>query len=496
MIYSLLMLFFILIFLGPYAILLSHFSLSFKTTLPELFIVLQNTILQAAGSGLLSVGLGILGGLGLLWLNRVTSSRFYFWVEKIILLPNLLPSLFVILSCLGVIRPFPFGIMGVILIHSLVNIGLVAILFKTLCLQKLRPLAQLSLIEGASTWHFFRVGVLGYLKMDIIYLFLFVFSISLISFNVPYMIGGPSGATLEVLIFEKLIIHQSWSEALGLSFIQMGLIGFVSFLSHQSKWNESSIFEDKTCELLEWKWGMIFPILAIGIIIYSPLQSIPNGVKQLKFLNFSLTELINPIYNSFQIGLGGGFIIFCLALLACFGYSSKWVRGLSQYFLSPGPVLLGFSFFLIQPYLNKYNLLNSLNLQIMIGLSILYFWTLYRLTLAAALKNLSRQIEVAEVLGASRFMIFAKIIFPQVIYPISFLCGIGSMWLCGDFAFSRVISSSDFHLALIIKSLASSYRLDAAQVLVLMLYVLSVGLFIFWWRLGHVLNRKFNIQER
>ncbi len=189
-------------------------------------------------------------------------------------------------------------------------------------------------------------------------------------------------------------------------------------------------------------------------------------------------------------------IIFALSLLACFGFSSQWVRGLSQYFLSPGPVLLGFSFFIIQPYLSKYNLLNSLNLQIMIGLAILYFWSLYRLALASALKSLSRQIEVAEVLGASRFLIFAKIIFPQVIYPITFLCGIGSMWLCGDFAFSRVISSSDFHLALIIKSLASSYRLDAAQVLVLILYILSLGLFIFWWRLGHVLNRKFNIQAR
>lgn len=496
MIYSFFIIIFVLIFLGPYAILLSHFSLSFKTSLAELLIVLQNTFLQATGSGLLSVGLGILGGLGLLWLGRVTSTRLYFWIEKIILLPNLLPSLFVILSCLGVIRPFPFGIVGVIVIHSLVNIGLVAILFKTLCLQKLRPLAQLSLIEGASTWQFFRVGVLGYLKMDIIYLFLFVFSISLISFNVPYMIGGPSGATLEVLIFEKLVIHHSWSDALGLSFIQMALIGIVSFLSHQTNWNEGTSFEDTACELLEWKWGLIFPILAVVIILFSPLQSLSNGIKQLEFLNVSLTELINPIYNSFQIGLGGGILIFGLSLLACYGFSSKWVRGLSQYFLSPGPVLLGFAFFLIQPYLNKYNLLNSLSLQIMIGLSILYFWTLYRLALASALKNLNRQIEVAQVLGASPWMIFSQIIFPQVIYPITFLCGLGSMWICGDFAFSRVISSSDFHLALIIKSLASSYRLDAAQVLVLMLYVISLGLFIFWWRLGHVLNRKFNIQAR
>lgn len=496
MMYPLFLLVFILIFLGPYIVLLTHFSLSFNTPLPELGIVLQNTLLQAASSGVLSVVLGMLGGMGLLWLGRVASPRFYFWIEKLILLPNLLPSLFVILSCLGAIRPFPFGIVGVILIHSIVNIGLIAILFKTICLQKLKPLAELSLVEGASTWHFFRVGVLGYLKTDIIYLFLFVFSISIISFNVPYMIGGPSGATLEVLIFEKLIIQQNWPEALGLCFIQMGLIGLVSLLSHQIHWGDNSTNETQSCPLLEWKGGLVFPILAVAIVLFSPLSSLPNGLQQLSFLSFSFAELLPPILKSFQIGLGGGLIIFVLALLSCWGFDSRAVKVLSQYFLSPGPVLLGFSFFIVQPYLHKYDLLPSVNLQIMIGLAILYFWTLYRLSLAAALKGLTRQVEVAQVLGASRTIIFSKIIFPQVINPITFLCSIGSMWICGDFAFSKVISSSDFHLALIIKSLASSYRLDAAQVLVFILYFLSIGFFIFWWRVGHVLNRKFNIPER
>lgn len=496
MIYTLFLLVFILIFLGPYIVLLTHFSLSFKTPLAELGIVLQNTILQAASSGVLSVVLGILGGMGLLWLGRVAKPQIYFWIEKLILLPNLLPSLFVILSCLGAIRPFPFGIVGVVIIHSLVNIGLIAILFKTICLQKLKPLAELSLIEGASTWHFFRVGVLGYLKIDIIYLFLFVFSISMISFNVPYMIGGPSGATLEVLIFEKLIIQQNWSEAIGLCFIQMALIGLVSLLSHQIPWGDNSANDAQSCPLLEWKGGMIFPILAVGIVLFSPLSSLSNGIKQLTFLNFSFVELLPSVLTSFQIGMGGGLIIFILALLACWGFGFRIVQALSQYFLSPGPVLLGFSFFIIQPSLAQYDVLPSAKLQIMIGLAILYFWTLYRLSLAAALKGLSRQIEVAQVLGASRAMIFSQIILPQVINPITFLCSIGSMWMCGDFAFSKVISTSDFHLALIVKSLVSSYRLDAAQVLVFILYFLSIGFFIFWWRVGHVLNRKFNIPER
>jgi len=487
---------FILLFLGPYLILLVQFSLSFETPFVELIQVLKNTIIQAVSSGVLSVMLGVLGGLGLLWLGRTVSSRAYFWIEKAILLPNIIPSLFVILSCLVVIQPFPFGQIGIILIHTLMNIGLISILFRRICLNKLGMLMELSLIEGASSWHFFKVAVLGYLKMDLIYLFIFVFAISMVSFNVPYMIGGPSGTTLEVLIFEKIIITQRWSEAIGLSFIQMALIGFVSYLSQQMNWNWGDQNGQANISLIEWKWGLIFPVLAVMIIFYSPLASVVNGIRQLESLNFSLIELFEPIFNSLKIGLLGGLTIFLLALIACYGFDSIGIKLISKYFISPGPVLLGFSVYLMQSKIGAWDFsskFNFLDFQLIFGLSIMFFWTLFRLSLASPMQSLSKQIEVAQVLGASQYSIFSKIIFPQIITPITFMCGVASMWFCGDFAFSKLISPGDFHLALIVKSLASSYRLDAAQLLMVILYILSLVLFILWWSLGNVLSRKFKI---
>ncbi len=494
--YGAIICFFLFFFLGPYWILLTHFSLSIETSKQELSIVIYNTLFQAVGSGLVSLIFGVLGGLGLLWLSRVMSHQSYYWVESMILLPNLLPSLFVILSCLGLLAPFPFGKGGVILIHSLINVGLVSILFRRIALVKLGRIGDLSLVEGAGFWQFFKTGILGYLKIELLFLFLFVFSSSMMSFNVPYMIGGPSGATLEVLIFEKLMIHQNWSEALGLSLIQMLLIGCVSFLSHQ--WHED--WDNRPSrtilELIEWKWGLIFPLLAVGIVFYSPLRSIPNGLRQLEALNFSMMELLDPIYKSFQLGFWGGVILLIFSLLACLTYEAPLLKIFSHVYVSPGPVLLGFAFFLIQPKLSSFFMERDQQLNeflIVLGLAILFFWPLFRLALAAPLKNLQNQIQVAQVLGASPYAILTRVLFPQIVPQVAFLCGIGSMWICGDFALSKMMSSGDYHLAPMIKSLASSYRLDAAQLLMLILCVLSLALFTFWWRLGHVFSRKFKL---
>lgn len=489
----------ILLFLVPYFVLISHFSFSFQTSVPELWVVIQNTLWQALGSAMVSLFLGIIGGLGLLWLSRILKPKVYFWVEKFILIPNLVPSLFVIISCLGIIRPFPFGKVGIILVHSIMNLGLIAILFKRICRSKLGSISELCLVEGASAWQFFRVGVLSYLKSDLAYLFLFVFFWSVVSFNVPLMLGGPTGATLEVLIYEKVMIHQSWSEAIGLSLLQLVILGIVTLVLNRLDWSKESRTETKGIEFMEWKWGCLIPIIASIIVFYSPIHAIPNGWQQLHSLGFSWLELLDPIFNSFKIGLMGSLILLLLALVASLGIEWKIFRTFSTYFISPGPVLLGLSFYLVKRLVNlnpATELEFSLPGQIIFGLSILYFWSLYRLALFSPQQGLLHQIELAQTMGATPFQILYRITAPQLFPHWCFMCGIGAMWFCGDFAFSRMIAPSDFHLALIIKSLASYYRLDAAQLLMFILYLISMVLFGFWWRLGHVFNQKFNSQAK
>jgi thiamine transport system permease protein len=472
---------------SPYLLLLSDLSFRLQLNTVDFFWALQNTIGQAVGSGLLTLLMGIPGGLGLLWLQRKLSNRSYGIFEKFLMLPNILPSLFVVVACLGLLDPFPYGKSGIILIHTVMNVGLISVLFAALCRQKLENLGALALVEGASRWQFFRTGVLGYLGPDLFYLFLFVFSMALVSLNVPLLVGGSTGTTLEVLIFENLVIENNWSEALNLSFIQMLLLAVVSLLNRPME--EAHLARDRAAllRMVEAPWGLVFPVVALLMVLGPPLWSLPNGFRQLTALNFDFMQLLGPSFFSLALAMATGGFLVLLMMGACLGYQlPRWRRFVLAY-LTPGSILMGFAFFILRRWLTI-----SIAVEVVIGLGLVFFPALLRLSLGATLQSLRGQMEVAQVLGASPFLIFQKVVAPQVMKPIATLGGIGSMWACGDFALSKVLSAEDFHLALIVKGLASHYRLDAAQTLMFGLYLLALICFLFWWRLGDVLSRKFN----
>lgn len=477
----------VFLLLSPYVLLISQFSLNLQIHSEDFLWALKNTLLQSLGSSLMSVFLGIAGGLGLLWLRRVAKAKTYFWFEKLLLLPTILPSLFVVVACLGVLQPFPYGKVGVVVIHTIINIGLVSVLFSQIAINKLSSLGTLALVEGAQRSQFLRVGVLGYLSPDIFYLFVYIFSVSMASFNVPLLVGGSSGTTLEVLIYENLVINQNWSQALALSLIQMVIIGGLGLFNRPSHLGLDLKADQALLELAEWKWGLLFPVGAFLITVCPPLFSIPSGLAQLKVLQVTLVELARPAIMSLSIGLLTGVLLFFLLFCSCLTFLSRGWRRFILLYVPPSGILMGFAFFILSRWIHL-----SIVGQILLGLSIIYFVSLYRLAIASPLASLRGQVEVATVLGATPISILNKIIFPQVLQPMIFAAAIGSMWASGDFALSTVLSSDDFHLALVVKSLAGSYRLDAAQALMFILYLVAMICFVFWWRLGDVLDRKFN----
>jgi thiamine transport system permease protein len=474
-------------FLSPYLILISQFSLDFSFNSEDFFWALKNSCLQALGSGILSLVLGVWGGLGLLWTSRVLSVRSHFWLEKALLLPSMLPSLFVITACLGFIEPFPFGKLGIVIIHSVMNVGLVSVLFSHICLNKLGSLGALSLIEGATKRQFFRVGILGYLGSDLFYLFMFIFAISMSSFNVPLMVGGSSGTTLEVLIYENLVIDRNWPAAIALSVLQLLLIGGVSLFARTPTIDSVSKSDFRVLELAEQRWGLAFPLGALLMVLIPPLLSVPKGFLQLQNLGIHWAELLIPVGYSALLGLVTGAWLAIMAIAASISFElSGWRRFLMMY-IPPGSIFVGIAFFVLGSWVRL-----PMSLEIIIGLGIVFFAGLFRLAMISPLSALIQQIEVAQVLGAKPGVILVQILLPQVVKQIMFMAGIGSMWACGDFALSSILSTEDFHLALVIKSLASSYRLDAAQLLMFLLYMVALSCFFFWWRLGDVLSRKLN----
>ncbi|MEY4617517.1 MAG: hypothetical protein RJB66_2477 [Pseudomonadota bacterium] len=472
--------------MSPYALLLSQFSLPFSMNGEDFFWAFKNTLLEALGSSVLSVILGCGGGLGLLWLRRKLTTKTYSVLEILFLLPTVLPSLFVVVSCLGFFQPFPYGKMGVILIQTVINVGLVSVLFSRLCLSKLSALGDLSLIEGAGRAQFLRVGVLSYLGPDIFYLFLYLFSMSMASFNVPLLVGGTSGTTIEVLIYENLVIAHNWSQAISLSLFQMVILGSLGLWIRPSNFGFEFKESHALLELAEWKWGLIFPALACFVILVPPIFSLPSGLLQLHFIKVQWGDLIRPALMSLLLGLLTGLILFLFLCGASIVFLFKGWRQFAMAYTPPSGILMGFSFFILARWIDV-----GVFTQIVLGLTLMFFVSVYRLSLATPLASLRGQIETASVLGANPFETFRSIVLPQIWQPLTFATAIGAMWACGDFALSSILSSEDFHLALMVKSLAGGYRLDAAQALMWLLYFVIMISFVFWWRLGDVFNRKF-----
>lgn len=484
--------FLVLFFFSPYLILLSQFSLSSELNFFEFFYVMKNTLILSIGSAASSLFFGILGGMGLIWSSRqkfIANRKYGF--DKIFLLPSVMPSFFVIISVLNVFSiisvQFPFGKVGVIIIQTLIHVGLVSVLFKNVVEKKLGTLGSLCLIEGASRWQFFRVGILGYLAPDLLILFIYVFMSSMTSFNVPFIVGGFSGKTLEVLIYEKLVMEQNWSLALTLSIFQLGVL---AFLTTFQRWSHSDLNiqqQNHLLHLVEFKWGLIVPFASLFILLYSPIQAWSTGIHQIQFLALNNINFATLFMHSFFISLVVGFLLFLLSLLVIYLQEINMIESVLRVYMSPGPILLGFCFILIEKWVSL-----PLLLIFLLGMGIMFFTGLYRMILDSPLQSLKKQSETARVLGATPLQIMLKIILPQMRSSLVVLTSMGSLWAIGDFAFSKVVSSEDYHLSMLIKSLSNQYRLDAAQVLSLSLYGIAILIFIIWWGIGHVASRKFN----
>jgi thiamine transport system permease protein len=119
--------------------------------------------------------------------------------ELALLLPNMIPPLFLVLSLLSMITPFiafPYGIGAVIAAHVLMNSGLIAVALDRLVQNKLGGMAETAWTLGASREQFWLRIAWPLLKWDLSCLLLFVFSICFTSFSIPLILGGARFATL------------------------------------------------------------------------------------------------------------------------------------------------------------------------------------------------------------------------------------------------------------------------------------------------------------
>jgi len=445
--------------------------------------VLWFTTLQAGLSALISFVVGLVGAIGLLYWQ---GSRFQNCLEIVCLLPGFVPPLFVILPVFhlgGWIGKYPLGLFGIVLVHVLMNVGLVAVVTARLIHFKIGGMIELAWVEGASRGAILRQGLLGFLKADLALLVFYLFTLSFVSFSVPLIMGNLQGITLEVLIYEKIRQGGSWSQAFVLSVLQMGFLFLFSLvLSHRSDIQSRGRFQ---IQFLSWWPGVLFPLFIGVFVLVGQFNGIGKGMVQLLENSLLMEKLPLLIMRTVLIGLGTGVVVFLLLTLVA-TLSPHW--GLDRFltgYVSPSSVVTGFACLL----LGFYGPWGS-HIAMVIGLGLLFLPGLYRLAGRSSLHALTRQVHVARIAGASWGFTFWRIVFPQVQSSFWWLAGLAAFWACGDFAFSSIVAESSSTLGLLVKAYMTSYRLELASVLNLFLILASSICFLIFGGLAFVVHKK------
>lgn len=465
-----------------FAILFFAHSWSWPDT-AALLSVLQSTLSQSIVSAAISLVLGTIGALGLL---SFAGQPRYRWFELACLLPGFLPPLLVILPVFrwgSWVGHYPFGWHGIVLVHSLMCIGLVAVAVARLIQSKLGGMIELAWVEGASRWSLIRQGLLGYLRADFLLLGFYLVTLCFSSFAVPLVMGGAQSLTIEVLIYEKIRQGGAWSEAFVLSIIQLVFLFAFSLVLRRGivvpPRGRSQV------RFLSSRLGITVPLAITFLVVVGQVAGLVTGLAQLMAARELLLALPRLIANTMLVGLGAGVVAFLLMNLVA-ALSPHW--GLDRFLVgysSPSPVITAFAFLLF----GFYGYWGSHGAMIL-GLSLLSLPSLYRLFGRAAILSLGRQVQVARVAGASWSLIFRVIIFPQVRSHFLWLAGLAGFWASGDFALSSIVAESNSTLGLMAKAYMSSYQLELATALSWILLLVSGIIFAVFGGWAHVSHQE------
>lgn len=476
-----LFLFFLIFLTLPYWLLLAQFPLISSLDLPELWWAFKNTLIQATGSSFGSLILGFVLALGLL----TVPIRWRRYFHYLCLLPGLLPPIFILLVVLSILSPFPAGLTGVILIHILMNAGLVALMVLELIQSKLGPLSELAQVEGASQFQFFKSAV-GMLRRDLVSLFFFIFALCFCSFSVPLIAGGGKATTIEILIYEKIRISGEWGEALSLAMIQVLLLFCFSFNRLPSRKKLSGRMESSG--FFRNRLGLIFLVgyclSFVGIFAFESF----SGWPQVFAIPGLWEEVFDVIPMTMLFSVSVGMVILGLLLLSAVGSAQGKINSSLQKlitgFVSPSTALLGFSLLFFVSNQEPW-----IYFKWILGFSCLVFATLYRWGWDLVLTGLREQVQVAQTLGASTGLIFKAVLFPQILRPATRLAGVAGLWALGDFALGKILIAKDVTLAMLIETLMSSYRIETAMALLSLLLLLGMLHFLFFEGISYVYSR-------
>lgn len=474
--------FFLAFLFFPYVLLFLNLNEVQMPELSEIIWVTKNTWFQALGSAFFSVLFGWLLAQGIYQWSHLFGGRHLGIFRSASYLPFFLPTLFVLLVMLSMVEPFPLGIKGIIFVQTLMNSGVVGWILKERFDDKLLSYGEMASVFGSSYWNFWKSAFVV-IKSDLLLVFLFVFSMSLSSFAIPLIVGGGFGTTLEVLIYEKIRVSGDWGQATVLSLLQAAFLLVISLFP---KTTFRSVIGRSQATPYFRSWIGLFSLVFFCLFwVYGFFSHALEGYRKVFEMDGLWLEAQRLILPSFGLALSVSMIVFLLLMISCWTIEDKFLQKVFVSFLAPSAAILGFVMVFLFPFGEQWA-----KEKWVLGMAVLLFGVLYRWSWADNLQSLKYQIETARVFGASSFQIFRWLVAPQMLPMAGQLAGISCLWALGDFAFSRIVLTRTETLAMLLESLMTSYRLD--QAMFLMLLVLAIGVigFLLWKGVVHVLGRK------
>lgn len=470
----------ILFLLFPYLILIFYFRLNFELSWSELWWATKNSFAQSILSAFFSLLLGFLVSLGFFCLRKKWLRA---GLELISLLPNFLPALFTLVAVFNFVDPFPSGTFGIVIVHVFIYFGLMGVLIANQIESRLGGLVEQAWIDEVPRWQFYLKVFFPLMKKDLLGLFLFVLALCFCSFSVPLVAGGGRGTTLEVLIYEKMRLSTDWGAAVLLSIIQSIIVFVVSWLSFRGRGQISQ--QNVSFEWLRSWFGLVLFLCLLSAFVLGYAQGIADGFSQLSFFYELRFALIKQFFGTLILSFLAGALTFIILFVIVWCRPQDWFQSFLRSYYAPSTALTGFAFLVLGP-----NSGIGPWIKIPLAMTLLSLTSLYRMSWESSVQSLDLQRQMAEVLGADRWLIFKKIEFPQLIKRASFLSGLVALWMAGDFAISRILAPRDLSLSLMTETLLSSYRISQASILSVLIFIVGVLMFLFYLGVGRVLSRK------
>lgn len=467
--------------LSPYLIWIARISKWSMPASTEWWPALTTAFAQAILSSSVSL---FAGWILFLALQTWPAGRPRTFVEFGLLLPNMVPPLFVALGLLNLVTyfvQFPYGVGAVISAHVLLNSGLVAIALDRLVHSRLGGMAEVCWIMGANPALFWRKVAWPYLRADLACLYLFVFSLCFTSFSLPLLLSGDRASTLEVVIYDTIRVEGRWDKAVLLAAFQALVLLAMAWLLPQPFWPPRPARQNLS--YLSWRPGRWLVVVPAAVLFIGWIAGAMAGFAA-DWDSDLISLLVPAALTTFILALAVGLLHLLIFLVIAFVSPHAKLRRFLNGYLSPSPVITGFALLLVPGEGDVWNILKTVMALTLISVPLLYRWIVH-----SALAGISGQIGMARTLGASWSSILFEIVWPQVSSPLMRACGLAALWASGDFALTGILAGNVTTLPLVMEDLIGNYRMEMAQVLMIPLVAIGLGTYYLFVRAGRYVTR-------